>query len=187
MPGWSGAGQGHCSPSGSNRSSRRPPNVGRGGRRDLGEHVGRAAVVPRRSERPGHVADHLPVRSCPAGRWQRGTHPLHPPLGVGEGAVLLEPASGRQHEVSQGGGLAEEEVLDHQQVEASEGADHARLVGLALGEVLALRPEGAELAAFGRADHARHREAGSHGGCGTPKFPKSRADRRLVEGLVAGH
>ena len=28
---------------------------------------------------------------------------------------------------------------------------------------------------------------GSHGGCGTPKLPKSRADRWLVDGLVAGH
>src|SRR2546430_2582382 len=56
----------------------------------------------------------------PRGEPTRAPPPAHPPLRVGECAVLLAPNGRRQDDVGPGGGGGLEPVLDHQQLQRLE-------------------------------------------------------------------
>ena len=61
--------------------------------------------------------DH-PIFPCPVGRLYRRADPLYTSLTVGEGTVLFRRHCCRQHHIGQLGRLAQERVLDYQEIEA---------------------------------------------------------------------
>ena len=72
------------------------------------------------AEPVGQLLEHRQVVQH-ALRWrQRPAAADHPALEVGHGALLLRPLGARQHHVGQLGGLGEEDVGDHQQVQGAE-------------------------------------------------------------------
>ena len=88
------------------------------------------------------VADDLPVGASISGGIDGFAHALHPAFAVGEGAVLLGEAGGRQNDVCQLGGFGHEDFLDHQEVELLQAFDDLGLVGLAPDRVFAEGVEG---------------------------------------------
>ena len=85
--------------------------------RDLVHDLRWCRTAPARAEGGRHVERDLVVRAGLARRARRRTHELDPALGVGEGARLLEPARGRQHQVRAPRGLRQEELLHDEQLE----------------------------------------------------------------------
>ena len=70
---------------------------------------------------PGHD----PQLAADTGRGSEGPAAAeHAALEVGEGAFLLGPLGHRQDQVRLGGGLGEEEVAHHQEVQAAQARDH---------------------------------------------------------------
>ena len=69
----------------------------------------------------GNIAQDLPVFLTLSGGLDRLADLLHPPFGVGEGAVLFRKTSRRQDHVGQLSGFGQEYVLDHQEVEVLDG------------------------------------------------------------------
>ena len=63
-----------------------------------------------------------------ARRARRRTHELDPAFGIREGAGLLEPARGRQHQVRAPRGLRQEQLLHDEQLERIERFEHRVLV-----------------------------------------------------------
>ena len=162
----------------------------------------RAAAPPRRS-RPARPPDPRSPTSAPSARatsrttsqsgraapggGSGGPHALDAPLGVGEGAVLLQPRPPRAARGAPYRAVSlRKRSWTTSRSRRGEGAPDAALVGVALGEVLALRPERAQLAPLGRGDHPGHREPGPLGRRRAPQGAEARADRRVVELLIAG-
>ncbi len=146
---------GHCTlPSWSSRSNDTPAKVGCG-RRDLVHDLAGVVVAHRVAHRLRELADDLPLvlaaraagapfaaRPWAVARWHHRAHPVDPPLGVGEGAVLLQERRPGQEDVGELRGLVEEQVLHDEQVERRQGA--AATCGgvrVGLGDVLALDEE----------------------------------------------
>ena len=69
----------------------------------------------------GDLGDDLPLLLAGLRRHHR-PHPVDAPLGVGEGAVLLEERRARQEHVGELGRLVEEQVLDDEQSSAASAA-----------------------------------------------------------------
>ena len=83
--------------------------------------------------------------ACP-GRLEGLAGALHPALAVGGGALALAPRRGRgEHDVGELGGLGEEDVLDHQVVQALEPPGHRGGVRVGLHGVLTDDEEVGEL------------------------------------------
>ena len=95
----------------------------------------------------GDVLDDLPVDPGLARRVQHLAAELHPAVGVGVGAVLLQVGGGRQDHVGELGGLGEEDVLHHEEVQRGQGL--ADLVDVRVGQerVLAQHVHAAHAAA----------------------------------------
>ena len=125
---------------------------------------------------PGHD----PQLAAHPGRGSEGPAAAeHAALEVGQGAFLLGPLGDRQDEVGLGGGLGEEEVADHQEVQAPQAGDHG--VGVRRGNrhVGAVHEEAADAVGLSqrlqqlyggqaRAGNERFRDAphGGHVGAG---------------------
>ena len=69
-------------------------------------------------------------------------HPLHPAVGVGEGALLLQEAGCRQDHVGKGGGLVFQDVLDDEEGQALKlpGSDSSAFTTRYLGAPPGPRP-----------------------------------------------
>ena len=63
-------------------------------------------------------------------RWAKGLPAAdHPALQVGHGALLLGPLGGREDDVGERGGLGQEDVGDHEQVQRGQPVTHSVHVG----------------------------------------------------------
>ena len=58
-----------------------------------------------------------PVRFRVTQRLNCLAHHLHPPLRIGEGALLFGKAGGRQHHMGQPSGLCQKDILNHQKLQ----------------------------------------------------------------------
>ncbi len=65
------------------------------------------------AQSPGQLAGDLPVGHGLAKGRDGGAHALHPPVGVGKGAILLGETGRRQQHVGIGARLVEEDILAH--------------------------------------------------------------------------
>ena len=75
------------------------------------------------AEPPGEGQKDLDVVAGALGSVEGLAHPLHPPLGVGDGPFGLAPrGSGRKHDVGHLGGLGQKDVLHHQMFETLQAA-----------------------------------------------------------------
>src|SRR5690606_20575393 len=100
--------------------------------------LGGALVIRHRvAAGAGDLAEDLPVGAGLAGRVDGLADPLDPTIGVGEHAVLLGEAGGRQHHVGVAGGLVQEDVLDDQELDVVEALLDVAGVGLGQQDVLA--------------------------------------------------
>ena len=89
-------------------------------RGDLVHDLARVVVVHGVAHRRGDLADDLPLVLAVLGLHHRA-HPVDPPLGVGEGAVLLQERRAGQEHVGELRGLVEEQVLHDQQFHRAQG------------------------------------------------------------------
>src|SRR5439155_18514396 len=104
------------------------PGEQRGERRDFAHDLARMLVMPPRAETVRDLLDDLPVRSAALERLEDPVEPLDPPLGAGERPLLFEARRGGQDDVGVAAGLAEEDVLDDEEVELLQGtADVVRV------------------------------------------------------------
>ena len=98
----------------------------------------RPVLRPRPAERGRHRADDAPVLARFAGAVERLPHPVHPALGVREGAVLLGEARRREDDVRVlPGRVVQEDVLRDDELAAGEALLDVVGVRLGLGRVLA--------------------------------------------------
>src|SRR5262245_41717312 len=78
-------------------------------------------VIPVRTEVVRHVADDPPVGPTPFERFEDLVEALDSPLGAGEGPLLLQAGGGGKYDIRVATGVAEEDVLDHEEIELGEG------------------------------------------------------------------
>ena len=117
------------------------------GGRDAGQFVknGLAVLVGHGiTHARGDLAGDLPVILGRPRRIDRFSDPLHPPLRIGEGAVLLGKALGGQHHVGHLGGLGEKDILNHQKIEVAQALFGMVQVGIGHQRVLADDVQGLE-------------------------------------------
>ena len=107
-------------------------------RRHLGEDLADVLVVPAAADAVGDLLDDPEILARVARQRQRLAAHLHLAVGVGDGAVLLRPAGGRQHDVGIDRGLGEEQVLHHEMLEMRQRLARVVEVGVRHRRVLAL-------------------------------------------------
>ena len=132
------------------------------GRRDVGD-----LVHDRRSRRVAHGIAHRgrdAAHDLPLGHalllLHHRAHAIDAPLGVGEGAVLLQERGARQEYVREGRRLVEEEVLHDEDLQGLQRVGHVLGVGVGLGDILALHEQALEGAARGLVEHVGNAQAG---------------------------
>ncbi len=117
-------------------------------------------VAPVVAHAPGQLADDVLIVSSFTRRGDGGPDPLHSPFGRGDRAFTLGPADRcRQHDVGQLGSASQEDVLDHEQVEAQEKLACVFDVGLGIGRVLADHVRRLDLAPPHRLEHQGQMDA----------------------------
>ena len=100
------------------------------------------------------VEQDVDVVASLARRIERFADPLHPPLGVGHGAVRLAPrGAARQDDVGEFCGLGEIDVEHDEMIAARQQFDRLADVGLGLGGVLTDHEQRPELAPLHRLEH----------------------------------
>ena len=139
--------------------------------------VGSPHAWPSRSAMP---ADDVGVRAGLARRVDGLADALHPPLGVGDRALVLAPVGGRgQHDVGHVGRRGAEDVLHDQVVEAFQQVPGVRGVGLRLGRVLPDAVQRLERALVHRVEHLRTGAGPASAGSTRPRPSRSgRGPRR---------
>ena len=99
---------------------------------DLAEDLPRAGVVPAEPDPVGDVLHDLPVHPGLPRRVEHLPAELHPAVGVGVGAVLLQVGRRGQDDVGELGGLGQEDVLDDEEVQRRQRL--ADLVDVGVGQ-----------------------------------------------------
>ena len=103
------------------------------------------------------------LRDLPVGVARLGLHHLaharDAPLGIGEGAVLLQERGARQEHVRELRRLVQEQVLHDDAFHRRERRGHVLRVGVGLRDVLALDVQALELAVERRLEHVRNAQA----------------------------
>ena len=106
------------------------------------------------AHRRGDLADDLPLVLADPRRHDRA-HPVDPPLGVGERAVLLQERRPRQEHVREPGRLVEEQVVHDDELHRPQRRLDVLGVGVALRDVLALHVQPLERPADRGVEHVR--------------------------------
>jgi hypothetical protein len=136
---------------------------------------------------PGDVLHDLPVWTGLPWRVRHLAAELHPAVGVGVGAVLLHVGGGGKNHVGELGGLGEEDVLNHEEVQGREGLAH--LVDVRVGEERVLAEHVHATHAVGlqhRFDDLRDRQAAVRVERRAPGLLEARLRRLTVDALVIG-
>src|SRR6267142_1223318 len=94
-------------------------------------------VFPIRAEPVGDILDDLPVRASAVERLKHLIQPLNSPLGAGERALFFKAGSRGQHHVGELAGLAEENVLNDEELELAERVLNVIGVGVDYAHFLA--------------------------------------------------
>ena len=151
---------------------------------DLEHDVLRAAprqlvAEPRRDE-----LEDLEVGLGCAGRGGGSVHQLDAPLGIGEGAGLLQERGRGQHDVRLARGLVLEDVLHDQQLEVGERRLDLGGVRVGLADVVAADPERLQLPRDRRVKHLGQREAALAAQWHAPRRLEQRCHRLVADGAV---
>ena len=110
-------------------------------------------VIPVRPEMVRHVLDDLPVGPAPFERLEDLIEPLNSPLGAGERAFLFQARGGGQHDVGESAGVAEEDVLNDEEIKLGECILDVVRVGIDQAHFLAEQIHRLELAGVNGVDH----------------------------------
>ena len=132
----------------------------------------------------GKLAADPPVRSCLPWRVDGLAHPLHPSLGIGEGALLLGEGRGGQEDVGELGRLVHEQILDHQAVELAQGLVGVVEIGLGQHGVLPHHVHGADGAVEAAFGHLGDDEPGLARRPDAPRALEAREARRRVVSIA---
>ena len=131
-------------------------------------------------------ADDLPVGQRFAHRGQCLAHPLHAPVAVGEGAVFLGKAGGRQDDIRHLAGFIHKDIDADQQVQRFQGVLRMREVGLAHHGVFAHDDHSFDLPQERGIDHFGHGQAGRGVEAGAPFGFKLAANDGVGDRLIGG-
>src|SRR5690349_2666315 len=116
------------------------------------EDVPGRLVLPVQADPVGDVLHDLPVDPGLARRVEHLAAELHAAVGVGVGALLLQVGGGGQDHVGELGGLGQEDVLHHQEIELGQGLAHLVDVRVGQERVLAQHVHAADAARQGGSD-----------------------------------
>jgi hypothetical protein len=149
----------------------------------------RRRVAKIATEASRELANDVDVVDGARRRLERTPHSLHAALAVRHRAFGLRPAGrSRQHDVSELGGLRQEDVLDDQVVEAAEQANRTLLVRLAPRRILADDVCSSKLTVLHRFEHLAQVVALLVGELGaTPCTRELGVDIRVLEVLETRH
>ncbi len=151
-----------------------------GGQAQLVEDGLGVVAVGGRSVEPLGQPCHDPQFAARTGRRLQGAPAAeHAALEVGHRAFLLGPLGHRQDDVGDRRGLGEEEVADHQQVEAAQAVDHGVGVGGRHHDVRAVHEEAAD--AVGLSQGLQQLDGGQ-AGAGNQRFRARPTPRRRARG-----
>ena len=114
------------------------------------------SVVPVQSQPSRDLLDDPQILAGIAGRVQHPPSDLDLAVGVGDGAVLLQPGRGGQHHVGVARGFGQEQILHHQMVEARQGFTRVLRIRIRHGGVLAHDVHAADIAGAGGIDDLHH-------------------------------
>ncbi len=139
------------------------PGIGDGGksrrqRRDLVHDLGGVGVAHLKAHRLGKPDGDFPVGKSITRRHHLADA-LDAPLGIGEGAVLLQEGRSRQEDVGIVGGLVEEEVMHDHAFHRRQRRHHMLGVGVGLQDVFALHVEAHERAFDRSVEHVGNAQA----------------------------
>ena len=144
-------------------------------------------LAPRRAHPVREVEDDREVVAGARRAGSRRADALDAALGVGDGPLALGPGrGGRQDDVRELGGLGQEQVLHHEEVETLEEADRAFLVRLGLDRVLADAVHGRQVAALHRIEHPRQVPAAPRRDRDAPLGVELRAQLVVLDVLEPG-
>ncbi len=155
----------------SSLSNETPAKVGVSAR-DLVHDLGRMRIVHRVAHGVGDRQGDLPVLHAGARRHHLA-HRLDAPLGVGEGAVLLEERRAGQEDVGVVRRLVEEEILDDDALHGRQTRGDVMGVGVGLEDVLALDVDALERAIDGGVEHVGDAQPGLACRAACPTAPRT--------------
>ena len=143
-------------------------------------------VVPICAETIGDILCDLPIRPAAGKRLEDLIQPLDAPLGARERAFLFQAWAGRQDHIGETAGHAEENVLHHEEIELGERRPNMIGVGIHNGHLLANQVQRFQFALMDRVNHfvIIKTLGGRH--LYLPRRLESRANVRIVHGLIAG-
>ncbi len=143
-------------------------------------------VVPAAAHAVGDLLDDPQIVPRVARQRQRLAAHLHLAIGVGDGAVLLRPARGRQHHIGIDRGLGEEEILHHEMLEMRQRLARMIEIGIGHRRILALDVHALDLVVMDRVHDLDHGLALLRVELDAPGLLVLAADLRILHRLVVG-